>query len=99
MKVRYAVIDGMVMSENRNGVISYYSHVPAGNTIVLRDSTGNITDTFEYFPSGTIARRTGTNPTPFLWNGGNGYYQDTPKRVHVRERNFYVKRSKLQTKS
>ena len=90
MKVRYNVIDGEVFSETRGGSRKVYIPDALGNTVALMDSTGALTDTFEYFPSGTVASRTGTTPTPFQWVGGSGYYRDNAKRVHVRARNFYV---------
>ncbi|MCX6380132.1 MAG: RHS repeat-associated core domain-containing protein [Armatimonadetes bacterium] len=61
-----------------------------GNTLALLDSTGAKTDTFDYFPSGNVAARTGTTPTPFQWNGGSGYFQDSASRVYVRARHFYT---------
>jgi hypothetical protein len=63
--VRYTVVNGQVISENRNGVRRDYIPHALGNTAALMDSTGTLTDTFKYFPSGTVSARTGTTPTPF----------------------------------
>ena len=90
MKVVYANVNGELLSETRDGVRKLYIPDALGNTVALMDSTGTLTDTFSYFPSGTVASRTGTTPTPFQWVGGQGYYRDNSKRVHVRERNFNV---------
>ncbi len=90
MKVVYANVNGQLLSETRAGARKLYSLDPLGNTRALYDNTLTKTDTFEYFPSGTVAARTGTTPTPFQWVGGSGYYRDNSKRVHVRARNFYV---------
>mgnify|MGYP003328653091 CR=1 FL=1 len=90
MKVVYATANGRVLSETRNGSRRLYSLDPLGNTRALYDNTQTKTDTFTYFPSGTVASRTGTTPTPFQWNGGSGYYQNSSNRVYVRARNFYV---------
>ncbi len=90
MKVVYANVNGQLLSETRAGARKLYSLDPLGNTRALYDNTLTKTDTFEYFPSGTVAARTGTTPTPFQWVGGSGYYRDNAKRVHVRARNFYV---------
>ncbi len=90
MKVCYTVVNGQVMSENRNGAERDYIPDALGNTLALMDSTGAKTDTFDYFPSGTVASRTGTTATPLQWNGGSGYYRDNSKRTHVRARNFNI---------
>jgi RHS repeat-associated protein len=90
MKVRYTVVNGQVISENRNGVRRDYILDALGNTVALMDSTGALTDTFKYFPSGTVSARTGTTPTPFQYVGGAGYYRDTSKRTYVRARNLSV---------
>ena len=87
--VRYNVINGQVISENRGGVIRDYIPDALGNTVALMDNTGTLTDTFDYFPSGTVAARTGTNPTPFQWNGGSGYFTDSSTRKYVRARNYF----------
>jgi hypothetical protein len=79
MKVCYTVVNGVVRSENRSGVERTYSLDPLGNTRALYDTTATRTDTFEYFPSGTVSARTGTPPTPFQWVGGSGYYWDNSK--------------------
>ncbi len=90
MKVVYANVNGQLLSETRAGSRKVYIPDALGNTVAMMDSTGALTDTFEYFPSGTVASRTGTTPTPFQWVGGSGYYRDNAKRVHVRARNFSV---------
>ena len=67
MKTRYNVVNGQVLSETRNGVRRDYLTDGLGNTLALLDSTQTKTDTFDYFPSGTVAARTGTTATPFQW--------------------------------
>ena len=87
--VRYNVINGQVLSETRSGVKRDYLTDGLGNTLALLDNTQTKTDTFDYFPSGTVAARTGTNPTPFQWNGGSGYFTDSSTRKYVRARNYF----------
>ncbi len=84
--VCYTVIDGEILSENRNGVIR--DHVPdsLGSTIALLDNTQTITDTFEYWPYGEVRSRTGTTATPFQFVGTLGYYTDANGRAYVRAR-------------
>lgn len=89
MKVRYNVMNGEVHSEVRGGVRKLYSLDPLGNTRALYDATQTKTDTFSYFPSGMVAARTGTTPTPFQWNGGSGYFTDSSTRKYVRARNYH----------
>jgi len=50
MKVRYTVVNGQVIAENRNGVRKTYVPDPSGSTIALLDDKQKITDTFSYFP-------------------------------------------------
>jgi len=78
------------MSENRGGAERDYIPDALGNTIALMDSAGTKTDTFSYFPFGNVASRTGTTATPFKWNGGSGYYQDSASRTYVRARTMYT---------
>lgn len=90
MTVCYTVVNGQVMSENRGGVERDYIPDALGNTIALMDNTGTKTDTFTYFPFGKVASRTGTTATPFQWNGGSGYFQDSGSRAYVRARTMYT---------
>ena len=46
--VRYIVLDGEIISENRNGVERDYGPDPQGNVIALYDSSQNKTDTWTY---------------------------------------------------
>ena len=84
--VRYAVLDGEIVSENRNGVIRDYVPDPLGSTVALLDNTQTIKDTFTYFPSGTVASRTGTTATPFQFAGTKGYHADASGKTYVRAR-------------
>ncbi len=86
MKTRYNVVNGQVLSETRSGVRRDYLTDGLGNTLALLDNTQTKTDTFDYFPSGTVAVRTGATPTPFQWNGGIGYFKDSASRTYVRAR-------------
>ena len=95
--VRYTVVHGQVISENRNGVRRDYIPDALGNTVALMDSTGAKTDTFEYFPSGMVSARTGTTATPFQWNGGSGYYRDSASRSYVRERHLSTSQGRWQS--
>ncbi len=86
MKVTYTVVNGEVLSENRNGVIRDYVPDSLGSTIALLDNAQTITDTFEYWPYGEVRTRTGTTATPFQFVGTLGYYTDASGRAYVRAR-------------
>ncbi|MCX6382378.1 MAG: hypothetical protein NT023_23360 [Armatimonadetes bacterium] len=91
MKVRYTVVNGEVLSENRGGVKRDYLPDTQGNTIGLIDSTQTVTDTFSYYPYGDVASRTGTTATPFQFLGTLGYYRDSASRTYVRPSSFWVR--------
>jgi RHS repeat-associated protein len=86
--VRYTVVNGQVIAENRNGVRKTYVPDPSGSTIALLDDKQKITDTFSYSPFGELKSRTGTTPTPFQYIGTRGYYTDPNNRVYVRARTY-----------
>lgn len=91
MSVVYSNFCGMVVSENRGGVVSDYVHDTLGNTIGLMDSAGTMTDRWEYWPYGEVVSRTGTNPTPLTFLGVIGYFQDVlSKLFYVRARHLRV---------
>jgi RHS repeat-associated protein len=86
LTVRYTVIDGEVVSELRGGVKRDYVPDPLGSTVALLDATQTKTDTFQYWPYGESAGRTGTTATPFQYVGTMGYYTDSSGRNYVRAR-------------
>src|SRR2546423_15598667 len=92
MKVRYTVVNGEILSENRGGVVRDYVPDPLGSTVALLDNTQAQTDTFSYWPYGEERTRTGTTPTPFRFVGTAGYYRDSASRGYVRARHLgYVR--------
>src|SRR5437764_8724998 len=84
--VRYTVMEGQVLSENRGGVERSYVPDPLGSTVALLDNTQTQTDTFTYWPYGEVRTRTGTTATPFQFVGTLGYYRDSISRDYVRSR-------------
>jgi RHS repeat-associated protein len=84
--VRYTVINGEVVAEKRGGVRRQYVPDPLGSTVALLDSTQTKTDTFDYWPYGEEAIRTGTTATPFQFVGTAGYYRDSATKAYVRAR-------------
>jgi len=85
-KVQCTTVSGEIIAEKRNGVRSLYVPDALGSTVALLDNTQTITDTFSYFPSGTVASRTGTTATPFQFVGTKGYHSDASGKTYVRAR-------------
>ena len=83
MRVTYLVLDGEIISENRNGVERDYLPDPQGNTVALLDNTQTKPDTFTYWPYGELVNRTGATPTPFQYGGSWGYYTDSGRNVYI----------------
>lgn len=95
-KVTYLVVNGMILQEDRDGVVREYRPDTNGNTIALTDATG-VTDSWEYWPFGEVRTRTGSNPTPFQFGGILGYYTDSSSRIHVRARHYRPPTARWQT--
>ncbi len=59
-----------------------------GSTVALTDGNGSVTDRVEYSPYATITFRSGTNDTPFLFNGRYGVQTDANGLLHMRARYY-----------
>lgn len=72
----------------------YYHSNVRGSTIALTDVNGNLTDQFEYSFYGSRTYHTGTNTTPFLYNGQFGVQTDPNGLLYMRARyyNPYISR-------
>src|SRR4030095_15183844 len=82
--VRYTVLDGEIVSENRGGVERDYVPDPLGSTVAPLDNTPTQTDTFTYWPNGEERSITGPTPTAFRFVGSRGQYRDSAVRNYVR---------------
>ena len=78
---------GNLLSQNRNGVTSYYHYDGRGDTVSLTDDSGNITDTKEYDAWGNVIASTGSTVTPYQFVGRQGY-QTGNTSVYVRARMY-----------
>ena len=65
-----------------------YHYDYRGSTIALTDGNGNITDRIEYSLYGLTTYRTGTNDTPFLFNGRYGVQSDGNGLLYMRARYY-----------
>lgn len=97
MKVRYNVLDGEIVSENRAGTQRDYVPDALGSTVALLDENQARTDTFEYWPYGERRARDGTTPTPFQFVGSLGIHRDAPRRAYVRGRHLAVSHARWLT--
>ncbi len=64
------------ISSNREGVKRYFHFDALGSTRALTDSTGSVTDTYEYNAFGVLESSTGTSVNPYRYVGQWGYYDD-----------------------
>ena len=64
---------GNLLSQNRNGVTSYYHYDGRGDTVALTDNAGNVTDTKEYDAWGNVIASTGSTLTPYQFGARQGY--------------------------
>ncbi len=78
---------GNLLSENRNGVTSYYHYDGRGDTVALTDDAGNVTDTKEYDAWGNVVASTGSTVTQYQFSGRQGY-QTGIAGVYVRARMY-----------
>jgi len=88
MSVVYTTINGQIVHENRNGVEAFYVPDTNGNTVALLDVSGNVTDTFTYWPFGEIQSHVGTSTTPFTFGGVLGCYSDSWGGIYMRAREY-----------
>ncbi|GIV02218.1 MAG: hypothetical protein KatS3mg015_1048 [Fimbriimonadales bacterium] len=65
-----------LISSNREGVKRYFHFDALGSTRALTDSTGSVTDTYEYNAFGVLESSTGSSTNPYRYVGQWGYYDD-----------------------
>jgi len=65
-----------------------YHYDLRGSTIALSDGSGNVTDRVHYSPYASITFRSGTNDTPFLFNGRFGVQTDANGLLYMRARYY-----------
>ena len=69
-----------------NVLVHHYDY--RGSTVAMTDGGGNVTDRVAYSPYGGITSRTGTNDTPFLYNGSYGVQTDANGLLYMRARYY-----------
>jgi|GEM_PF-384136 len=57
------------LSQRRNGTVTYYGYDGHGSVRLLTDSTGTVTDMYDYDAFGNIVNSSGVTPNEFLFAG------------------------------
>lgn len=65
-----------------------YHYDYRGSTVALTDDSGNVTDRIEYSAYAAATYRSGTNDTPFLFNGMYGVMTDANGLMYMRARYY-----------
>ena len=86
LSVVYATVNGELVEETREGVITTYVSDTLGSVIQTRNAAGTQTSSTTYWPFGEIRTSTGTNPSPWGFCGAWGYFKDALNRLYVRAR-------------
>ena len=81
---------GNLLSQNRNGVTSYYHYDGRGDTVALTDDSGNVTDTKEYDAWGNVIASMGSTTTAYWFVGRKGYQFDVVNQRHYVRSRWYM---------
>lgn len=79
---------GLLYQEAENQV-QYYHYDRQGNTLLLTDQTGQVTDQFGYSAYGELLKKEGSIKTPFLYNGRYGVMTDSNELLYMRARYYH----------
>ncbi|MCD4686238.1 MAG: Ig-like domain-containing protein [Anaerolineae bacterium] len=66
---QYALGNTRMISQQRDGTVSYFLHDGQGSTRALANTAGSITDTYNYTAFGDIYAQTGLTENPYLYTG------------------------------
>lgn len=72
MTVSYSYMNGVPISQTRDGVTHSFMLDGDGSLVALIDESGDITDTFQWWPFGELMSRTGTTDVDFGWMASKG---------------------------
>lgn len=77
-----------LLYEDTAGSPTYYHYSRRGDTVALSNSSGTVTDRTDYGIYGEVLSRTGTNDTPFWFNGHYGVQTDANGLYYHRARYY-----------
>ncbi|MBZ5603978.1 MAG: DUF6531 domain-containing protein [Acidobacteriia bacterium] len=66
----------------------FYHFDEMGNTALLTDDSGAVSDSYAITPYGEIADHTGATDNPFTWQGEFGAMQEAPGLYYLRSRHY-----------
>ena len=81
MSVVYATVNGVLVEEDRGGVVTCYGTDTLGSVIKTTDASGAITSETTFWPFGEVRASSGTNPSPWGFCGTWGYFKDALTRL------------------
>jgi RHS repeat-associated protein len=73
---------GNLVSQRRGSTTSFYLFDALGSTRKLADSSGSITDSYDYRAYGETFASSGSTANPFRWVGELGYYYDIDRLAY-----------------
>ena len=79
---------GLLYEADDAGNTKTYHYDYRGSTVALTDGSGIPTDRIEYSAYGSLTYRSGTNDTPFLFNGRYGVMTDANGLLYMRARYY-----------
>ena len=77
-----------LIGEETEGAFKTYHFDYRGSTVAITDSTGAVTDTFQYDTYGKQTARTGTSEIIFGYNGRDGVITDSNSLLYMRARYY-----------
>jgi RHS repeat-associated protein len=83
----FVVLDGEVVGEDLGGTLRDFVVDPLGSVVGHLNSSGAITNAFEFWPYGESSGGTRASGT-FQWVGSEGYYADPGTRTYIRAREY-----------
>ncbi len=79
---------GLLMRRDAAGNYAIYHHDRRGSVTALTNTSGVVTDSYQYGPFGELVAHTGSNPQPFRFNGRDGVVSD-PGGLHYLRARYY----------
>ncbi|PKM79679.1 MAG: hypothetical protein CVU89_17025 [Firmicutes bacterium HGW-Firmicutes-14] len=77
-----------LIGQEEDGTYLTYHYDLRGSTIALSDSSGIVTDRFQYGPYGELVYKSGGSSTQFLYNGRDGVMSDGNGLYYMRARYY-----------
>ena len=78
-----------LLHEETGSTVRYYHCDRRGDTVLLTDASGGVTDRASYGVFGDLVSRSGTTDTPFLFNGCYGVQTDANGLYYLRARYYH----------